>query len=394
MGTEEMIYFWISEILNSGYPEETRYSVASEMVQLLGRYYGSHYYSSDIQSAWIPTLLNFLSLCEKFPTAESTPHPGLVALHILSFGPQDADLGAALLPTLASMLSPHHPLWSRKSALTVFCRFMRGWFSSQMETVSVHRLNQLLQAVGDPFHLPLEPFQDQRGELERTMHYSPMEAVIVLIGFASSELWRGHLRPSSFASCEDVVSTDKGRNFALRSMFFEASTERPEFLCTPAKIATTIRRLEELGCLNTARVVIIWAWTVGMTDAMDGDGRKLVEGETVLFYKTHGVRSLATLKRYIIQNTDEGPYPATARYEMPPLRVGRSRRPSDPSSIPIGWTPREVGEWETDHIISQACQLKRLYYLFGYDPTRWQEAVGVEEVDEEGEVLSEHPVYA
>ena len=395
MGTEEMFFFWISEILNSGYPEEERYSVASEMVRLLGpRYCGSRLYTSDMQPAWIITLLNFLSLCENFSTTESPPHPGLVALHIISFGPRDADLGTALLPILTPMLSPHHPLRSREPVLTVFCRFMRGWFSSQMETISGHRPDQFLRAVGDPFHLPLEPFQDQRGELERTVHYSPMEAVIVLIGFASSDLWRNHLRPSNFASCEDFVSTEEGRKFALRLMFLTASAERPEFLCTPAKTATAIRRLEELGCSNTARVVIMWVWTVGMTDATSRDGKKLIEDETLLFYKTHGIRSLATLKRHIIQNTSEGPHYTTSHYELFPLRVGRSRRVSNPPSIPTGWTSREVEEWETDYVISQACQLKRLYHLFGHDPTTWQEAVGVEEVDEEGEVLSEHPVYA
>ena len=109
-GTEEMFFVWISKILDSRYPEKGRHLLASEIVQLLGRYYHRCQYYTDIRSAWIPPLLKFLSLCESFPTIGSPPHPGLVALRILSIGPEDADYGAALLPTLTLTLSPDHPL--------------------------------------------------------------------------------------------------------------------------------------------------------------------------------------------------------------------------------------------------------------------------------------------
>ena len=38
---------------------------------------------------------------------------------------------------------------------------------------------------------------------------------------------------------------------------------------------------------------------------------------------------------------------------------------------------------QADLYVSQACQLRRLYRLVGYDPTTWGETVAVEEVDEE-----------
>jgi hypothetical protein len=115
-----------------------------------------------IRPAWAPSLLKFLSLCEKFPTTESPPHPGSIALDMLSRGPHD-DFGAAHIPTLASMLSPDHRLQSRQLALTVFCQFSAGgsphrWRMSQA-TTSI----KLLQAVGDPFHFPPNP---PHGELE------------------------------------------------------------------------------------------------------------------------------------------------------------------------------------------------------------------------------------
>ena len=217
-GTEEMGFIWASEILNSGYREGGQYLMTGEILRLLGRFYGSRRYPSDIQPAWISPLLKFLSLCEKSPAAESSPHPGLVALCILLGGLQGGDFGTTLLPTLTSLLSPDHPLRSRKLALAVFCGFARGWFSPQMGTVPAHRLNKLLRAVGDPFYFPPVPPQDQDGEFERQGHYWPMGAVVVLVEFASSELWGGHLCSSNFVSSEDGLSTYEGKRTALGCM--------------------------------------------------------------------------------------------------------------------------------------------------------------------------------
>ena len=336
-----------------------------------------------VEPAWTSLLLKFLSLCEKFPTTESPPHPGSIALRILSRCSHD-NFDATHIPTLASMLSPDHPLQSRKLALAAFCRFAPQWFSPQMETVSGHRLNRLLQAVGDPLRFPPEPLQDQDGELERTTDYEPMEVVVVLIEFASSELWQSHLHPSNFASCEDIASTDD----TLRRMFGTALKKRPGFLCTPTEIVAAIRRLEELQCLHTAQVVIMWAWITGMADTMEQDGWKLVGGETLRFYRAHGTRSLAALKWCII-NGDlkfQRTKLFAARYEGPPFRVRRSRRPSNLSYYQIPYQE----EWATDCVISQACRLRRLYHLFGYDPTTWEEAVGAGEANEKREAIPKH----
>ena len=363
--------------------------VASEVVRLLGAYHGLIPYFFRIQPAWVPPLLKFLPLCENFPITESPPHPEIVALRILSFCPQDADFGAVPIPTLISILSTDHPLQSRKLALTVFCRYVRGWFSSQTETISDHHLDKLLRAVGDPFHFPPEPPQDQDGEPERTVYYEPMEAVVALVEFASSGLWLSHLHPSNFASCGDFLSTDEGRNSALRGMFSIALEAWPEFLCTPAKIVTAVGHLQELRSLRTAEVVITWAWVTGMADVVDCNGRNPIEDLTLRFYRTHGIQSLASLKRWIIRNFDEDRALElnqirlfAVRYGGPPFRVGRSRRPSQL----LYQTGGIEDEWEVDRVISQACRLRRLYHLFGYDPTTWQEAVGVE-AGEEGKEL-------
>ena len=206
-----MGFLWISEILNSGHGAEQRYSIASLEVRLLGKCYDfdDTMPFSNVQPAWVPPLLDFLSLREKFPTMGPKPHPESIVLRILSVCPSDADYGATLLPILTSMLSPDHPFHSPKLALMVFYRFMSGWFSSQMEVVASYSLNRLIQAVDDAFHPNPDLLQD--GELARTANYDSMTAVVILIEFASSETWRDHLRASNFISCEDIVSTDEGR---------------------------------------------------------------------------------------------------------------------------------------------------------------------------------------
>lgn len=70
-------------------------------------------------------------------------------------------------------------------------------------------------------------------------------------------------------------------------------------------------------------------------------------------------------------------------YEGTPCRVGSVKKPD-----PAPWvTPRPNSRHFTDLRVSQVCQLRRLYHMFGYDAATWKEAVVVEEVDEEMNVL-------
>ena len=80
-------FTWITEILNSGHSEDARYQMASKVVRSLGNYFfpEAPAYSPHVKSIWIPPLLNFLFLCEKFYTEETyLPHPGFLALRIIS----------------------------------------------------------------------------------------------------------------------------------------------------------------------------------------------------------------------------------------------------------------------------------------------------------------------
>jgi len=389
MGTGEMGFLWISEILNSRYSGYEQDLMISWVVHLLGKqfYSGGQEPFSDMQSVWIPPLLSYLTRCEKTYAESPSPYSGSIVLGILSNSPGYANFGTTLLPILMSTLSPTHPLQSRSLALQIFHRFVSGWFSSRMETVSNSELEGLLRAVGDPFHSAPDILQD--GKLIGTAEYNSMMAAVVLIEFASSDLWRNHLHRSNLASCEEIASTEEGMRAALSCIFDVTKESWPEFLCTPIKIVAAIRRLEELQCPNTAEVVIAWAWITGLGSVADRDGRKSIEDETLRFYQTHGVYRLAALKRHITYADlmFQCVWFFGSRYEGSPFRVGSTRRQAL-IVREVRWRER----WDTEFFVSQACQLRRLYHLFGFDLTTWEEAVRVEDVDEEMEVSSERSV--
>ena len=82
IGSGELGFLWITEVLNSGYQEDQCEQLAREVVKLLGRHFFCESSVSfiDMQSAWIPPLLVFLSLSQRFNSAGSM---GFIALHIL-----------------------------------------------------------------------------------------------------------------------------------------------------------------------------------------------------------------------------------------------------------------------------------------------------------------------
>jgi len=345
----------ISELLHSRYPEGDRYRMASEVVRPLGKWFDSAP-RPIVRHSWIPTILGFLSLCEKFYHTESPPHPGFIALRILSASPGYGGFYDTVLPILTSTLLPTHPLQSRSLALRIFSKLTDEWFSSRVENIISWDRNELLRAVGDPFQFPDLSLQD--GQPMVVTGYKPMMAAVVLIEFASSDLWRNHLRHSNFTSCEEIMSTKDGKMAALDLMFDLVTRSRSELLRAPAKMIVAIRRLEDLQCLNTAEVVILWAWTIGVVNPIDHGAWELIGRDTLRFYRTHGIERLAALSQHITDTTM-----AATHIRFLVERYGSS--PCRARELPI---PATRPDDYNDFCISQVCQLRRLYHLFWYQP--------------------------
>jgi hypothetical protein len=372
MGSGELGFLWITDILNSECQEDRRVGLVSGVVKLLGKYFFHKNPVYLVEPAWIPPLLRFLSL-DGGSGATEPAH--LIALRILTVSRGSADFGKMILPILTSQLVPTHPLQARRLALNIFERFASGWFSSQMENVPSKDLEGLVQTVGDPFQFPGPSFQ--HGGPFDPSKYNPTIATAVLIELASSDLWRDYLRPSNFASFEEIASTLDGKRTALRDMSLITLYRCPEFFRTAAKIVMAIKRLEELRCLNTAEVVIMWAWTFGAVNPADHDSWQLIGRDTLRFYQTYGMERMIALKQHV-----------TSAIEVPLHRGFQSGAGDSDKLRVLKLLPKTVYGDSVYQILSQACHSRRLYQLFGYDPTTWKEAVGVEEVDEKTNALS------
>jgi len=378
-------FLWVANLLDSDCSDNGRYLMASEVIQFLGEWFEFNC-PQHFPPNWVLPLLDFLSLGEKLYNVEHLPYSSaaFVALRILSVSPGYPDFGTTISPVLTSTLLPTHPLKLRSLALRLLYTFKDVWFSPKMENVPHTDLNKLLQAVGDPFQFLDPPLQD--GQPVDMVDYKPIRSAIVLIGFASSDLWRNHLRHSNFTSCEEVLSTEEGRRAALEFIFDMITFLWPEFLCSPAKIIAAIRRLEELQCTNTAEVVILWAWTTGVVNPVDYDAQwGLIERTTLDFYRTHGVGRIVALSRHIINPTERESHLnfLLKRYQDHPCRVESVQRRTLPQAVRT-----RVPENARDLRIAQACQLRRLYHIFGYDPATWKEAVAAKEVPEKMDVFS------
>jgi len=253
-----------------------------------------------------------------------------------------------------------------------------------MENVPSEDLDKLVQAVGDPFQFPDFPLQD--GKPVDPPYYDPMMVAAVLIRFASSELWRNRLQRSNFTSFEEIVSTSYGKKAALERIAYH--NQLPESLFVATGIFMAIRRFEELQCPNTAEVLLMWAWTIGVVDPVDRDGWQLIGRGTLRFCETRRMEHLATLKRHITDRT-MGSIP----FEL--LYIGRYRKSGldDFVELPVlKLQPDFESRCHTFLYLSQACRLRRLYQLFEYDPTTWKDAVAASGVDEKSDVSLEHSV--
>lgn len=227
--TDEWGFLWVTEILNSGRRGDERHRMASQVLQLLEYYYRAKGH------------------------AEGPLTSARAIIYILSAAPTSIHFNATIPPPLILALSPTHRLQLRRLALEFILESIPHWVLFDDPNTD---LEGLLQAVGDPFHLTPEP-PLHNGQPANVSHYNPMKIVVALIGSASSDRWRNHLCHPNFVSCEKSALTDAGRA-TLKQTLDETSHVWPEFLCTPQKVTATARRLEQLQCLETARVVGGW----------------------------------------------------------------------------------------------------------------------------------------
>ena len=380
---QEACVLWLRQILDSGYPEDMRYLMASSAVVFFGKQLGSPFAErfDHIHSAALRPLLDFLLLSERSYPTESPPYPGVIALRILSIETGRGDFDLAILPALTSTLLPTHPLQSRRLALKLFQRPNLGWLSPQAEAFSSVERARLLEAVGDPFEFTPD-LPPQEGQPRVTTDYDPISSVALLIQLAGSDLWRDHLRSSNFASCEEVASTEEGRALVFRCMFEWSTSIETEPLDSVTKLVSAFRRLDELECWNTAEVILLWAWTDGLVDATDHGAWGIIGQETLKFYRTRGMGRLNGLSRHIKDRlVERSLYSGLFKVgdQKTSCQVPGVRRPV---RMHVGGEGFDGISRLDVYKVSQACQMRRLYQLFELDPTAWEEVIVARNSDE------------
>ena len=372
----EMGIMLFGDIIGSSFSEKHRHLMASNVAQLLENLFfpkednNIPFQRFSVKPTWIPPLLGFLSLSEKFYATEPPPYAQYIALRILSAVNELTDSDTKILPILSSTLLPIHPLQSRYLALKVFNASLPVLLSSQMDDAPAGSFKNLLQAVGDPFLFAEDTFLLDRQTRLRETNYKPIDAAVSLINLASSNLWRNHLLPSNFTTCEELLSTEQGKKTAIQHTLCTAFTSRPELPRTVAKVVAAIERLKELQCLNTAEVVIMWAWTIGIFGARDRVAWESIESSTRLFYQAHGMGRLKALERHITSELPLQSHYFEEHHRGPLCRAARVRSLASSDSL----------DWDKYLCISQVCRLRRLYFLFGRDPTK-REETGVDGIE-------------
>ena len=260
---QEACALWLRQIFDSGYPEHARWTMANPVVEMFGKLIDSlppgNY--SHIHFTMLRPLSDFLLLNEKFCSALDEPtRRGVIALRMLSIGVGALRTDPLLLPTLTpailqiltSTLLSTHPLRPRRLALCLFQRTEPGWFSTQAEASSNAERAKLLEAVGDPFQFSPDP-PPEDGKPQASISYKPIRNAALLIEFAGTDLWRDHLCPSNFTSCEEVLSTEEGRGGLFQETLRWGLNHRMRH---NNKLAPALRRLGEMECWNTAEVVV------------------------------------------------------------------------------------------------------------------------------------------
>ena len=346
---------WIYEIINSEYPPDERYSMSSSAVALLGRGFDPPPFKElppDDLAAGLRPLLDFLLLSKGYPHTGSPLDPEVIALQFVSIAAAYGYLDPKILPVLSETLLPTYPAQSRPLVLRLFEKPGLDWCSPQAE---VDR-ERLLEVVGDPFQFIPDPLPQEQ-QSTPTTSYEPMRTAVLLIEFASSDLWRDYLRLSNFSSCEELISTNEGKALAFKCMAERRVDAGTGPFGSYAKLVSAIRHLEDLGCRNIAEVVTQWAWNNVDMNAGNHDACGLSGREALFYHHLRGIQRRRVLSRVNLRQ---------------PARIQAAGRKSCQAS--------QI-DASLDNV-SRACQLKRLYQLFWDNPAKWEEVVETGEADD------------
>ncbi|KAF9645206.1 hypothetical protein BDM02DRAFT_3131226 [Thelephora ganbajun] len=256
-------------------------------------------------TTYAPTLLRFLELCEDYhrnnPISTSIPHvpsqlePEVTTLQILRSASREEenlfDLTPMLVSVLEKVLRPGDRLQSRALGLELFAGLWHCWSSLLLCGGITHETcAQLVDTIGGLFQpnevqpsiLTEERLRaDYGGDIDR------FNTVGILLGFALSDAWRGHLRPLNFASCAGIMSLERDRRQVLNA------------LSRLAKIATGFAETQDKSAMFVKGLDRLKGIRSNLCSCIFGRRMKWLKRETLQFFYTHGTEYLDAFAMHI-----------------------------------------------------------------------------------------------
>jgi len=313
---------WIEAIRCSNHPMEARRDSAKLVMRLLG----DPESPSTVSRCWVthvPMLLQFLEFCEdchqhnpiptSAPLEPSQLEPEIIALRYLRLEPEEEAHVRCQAPLLASVLTRimrlDDRLRSRALGFELLSVLRHYWPSLPLyEGITPETCAGLVEAIGNPLQMnEPQPFSPT-GELKHvgcrgcSCGADLFNAVGMLLGLTLSDAWRGHLRPSNFASCPGIMSRERDRSLVLdaTSRVARILIGSAEAQVRSAMLTKAVDRLKGLGSYGAVQIIFLHVWSSdGIYSFDDEESRKWLKRETVGLFNTHGMEYLKVIAMHI-----------------------------------------------------------------------------------------------
>ena len=386
---------WLDAILDSDYPDADKYELAGLTLLFLHEK-AKEMWNGDRTKLEFPryatVLARFLLLHEKCrregiepknnrgwefdPLVVSRAHPATIALQILLGTPKHTLILPIFLVIIPAL---QYDQWrnTRAVALKLFNRHRHWLFSPMIENLLPTHRAELLRAIGDPFDLYASTHlaildRTRSGETEDARLSAKVTAL--LLALTSSDMWRDHLHPTNFASCDAIMAEDEHLPNTITYFSNWSSALKGPGGNNFSGLMVGINRLKRLRCHSAVKLILLSLWSRPITPLYDQEVWRWVERQTLELFSTRSEEHLGLFVSQIKEVYGKAMVNLVTQLKR---SGGENGLPDvgSPSRVDrVGgsvWTmdPKDPELWDWESRFYTMCQLRRLYRLLGHDPT-------------------------
>ena len=382
-------FTWLEAVLDSNYSDADKDELSGLILMILRdkseRMWSGDWREQEFPPLYATVLARFLHLHEdikpgdrawefSFPTVTFDARPTTIALRLLVGLTKD---GLTIPVFLVLTPALQRDRWRRVLALKLLNRHRNWLFSPMIEDLLPTHRTELLGAIGDPFdpttvsHL-VRPDGPQVHDPRDA--YLPSKVMGLLLALASSDMWRDHLHPMNFASCDAIMAEEQYMYHTITYFSSWGSLLKGPGDSNFSGLMLGVNRLKQLRCHSAVKLILLSLWSTPITPLYDKETWRWVERQTLELFSARGETHLGTFVSQIKEMYGEAMINFMAKLEHPegkndlpdigpPFRVGEAGRRVRTKD------PEDVGQWNPECNFYATCQLRRLYRLIGHDPT-------------------------